>query len=219
MRGDPGRRGGGGRRLREIALELALEELDARGGELIQRLEVLLGRDARVGDEQDAMLDVVEGQHRVEEHERGFGLGLAEAFALACPDTIERRLEPGRRVVAEEADGAAGHARQVGHERRAVLRHHPANGVDERLVERPRLARPLDDRRASARPQDEERVLAEKPVARHALATLDALEQERVVGVLGHLEERRHRREQVGHELLVDRHERPALCELHELFV
>ena len=42
------------------------------------------------------------------------------------------------------------------------------------------------------------------------LAALDALEQERVVGVLGDLQKRRDRRQQVGDDLLADRHERAA---------
>ena len=50
------------------------------------------------------------------------------------------------------------------------------------------------------------------------LAALDALEQEGVVGVLGDLEERRHRRQQVGDDLLADRHERAARGQLDELF-
>ena len=69
-------------------------------------------------------LHVIEGEHRVEQHERRFAGRIAEASALALPDAVERRLEPRRGVVAEEADGAAGQARQVGHDRRAVLGHH-----------------------------------------------------------------------------------------------
>ena len=82
-----------------------------------------------------------------------------------------------------------------------------------------RHARALD--RASvavARAQHQERILAEKRVARDLLAAFDALEQERVVGVLGDLEERRHRRQQVGHDLLDDRHERAAPRQVDELF-
>jgi hypothetical protein len=48
-------------------------------------------------------------------------------------------------------------------------------------------------------------ILAEEAVARDPLAAFDALEQERVVGVLGDLEERRRRRQQVREDLLVDR--------------
>ena len=58
-------------RVRQGALELALEELDLRARELIQRLEILVRRDARVGDDQDPVLHVIEREHRVEQHEPG----------------------------------------------------------------------------------------------------------------------------------------------------
>ena len=61
-----------GARLREPALELALEELDLRARELVERRQILVGRHARVGDDQDAVLDVIEREHRVEQHEPGF---------------------------------------------------------------------------------------------------------------------------------------------------
>ena len=85
---------------------------------------------------------------------------------------------------------------------------------------RSRSSRPARsiDRLAAARSQDEERILAEERVAADLLAALDRLEQERVVRVLGDLQERRHRRQQVRDDLLVDGHERPALRQLLELF-
>ena len=73
-------------------------------------------------------------------------------------------------------------------------------------------------RLAVARAQDQERILAEERVAADVLAAFDALEQERVVGVLGDLQERRHRRQQVGDDLLADRHERAAPRQFLELF-
>ena len=60
------------RGLREAALELALEKLDLRARELVERGQILVGGHARVGDDQDPVLDVIERQHRVEEHEAGF---------------------------------------------------------------------------------------------------------------------------------------------------
>ena len=72
--------------------------------------------------------------------------------------------------------------------------------------------------RPSRGAQHQERILAEERVARDLLAAFDALEQERVVGVLGDLEERRHRRQQVRDDLLDHRHERAAPRQLHELF-
>ncbi len=64
------------------------------------------------------MLHVVEGQHRVEQHEGRVVAGVGGAVGPR-----RGRLEPGRRVVAEVADGAAGEARQAGHERRLELGH------------------------------------------------------------------------------------------------
>ena len=75
----------------------------------------------------------------------------------------------------------------------------------------------LDGGLAAARTQHQEGVLAEERVAGDLLATLDALEQEGVVGVLRDLEEGRDRRQQVGHDLLDHRHERAAPRQLHEL--
>ncbi len=86
------------------------------------------------------------------------------------------------------------------------------NGLSDSVVSPARSIEHL----AAARPHDEERILAEERVARHLLAAFDRLEQERVVGVLRHLEERRDRRQQVGDDLLVDRHERAALRQLLE---
>ena len=131
---------------------------------------------------------------------------------------MQRRLERRRRVVADEADRAAGETRQAGNERRPELRHQPPQRRDERLVAFGGDARSSIDGLAAARSQHEERILAEERVARHAFAPLDALEQERVVGVFGDLQERRDRRQQVGDDLLDDRHERPAPGELHEFF-
>ena len=54
--------------LRQAALELALEELNLGAGELIERLQILVGGDPRVGDDQDPVLDVIERQHRIEQH-------------------------------------------------------------------------------------------------------------------------------------------------------
>ena len=87
----------------------------------------------------------------------------------------------------------------------------------ERLGRLGRDARAIHDRLAVARAQDQERVLAEEGIARDLLAAFHALEQERVVGVLGNLEKGGHRRQQVRHDLLHDRHERAAPRQLHEL--
>ena len=114
----PGRR----RALRQAPLEFALEETDPRAGELIERLEVLVRRDARVRNQQDAVPDVVEREHRVERHEDGL-VFLVRRRALAIPRGRERRLEPGGRVVAEVADRATGEPRQARHVRRPKSGH------------------------------------------------------------------------------------------------
>ena len=78
--------------------------------------------------------------------------------------------------------------------------------------------RALDRGLAAARAQDQKRILAEERIPADVLAAFDAFEQERVVGVLGDLEERRHRRQQVGDDLLADRHERAAPRQFLEFF-
>ncbi len=90
--------------------------------------------------------------------------------------------------------------------------------IHERLVALGGDAAAIDDRLAAARLQHQERILAEEGVARDALAALDALEQERVVGVFRDLEEGRDRRQEVGDDLLHDGHERAAPGKLDELF-
>ena len=199
--------------MREVALELALEELNLRAGELIERLEIVVGRDARVGDDEDPMLHVIEREHRVEQHEAGLVRAVGRRAEIA-----EHRLEPGRRAVAEIADRAAGEARQIGHERRPEVGHQPPQRLDERPLALRRHAAALDRRLAVPRAQDQERILAEERVAADVLAAFDAFEQERVVGVLGDLQERRHRRQQIGDDLLADRHERAAPRQFLELF-
>jgi len=73
----------------EVTLKLALEKLDFRTRELIERLKVFVRRHSRVGDDQDAMLDVVERQDRIEEHEPRL-IGAVDARA----EIAEDRLEP-----------------------------------------------------------------------------------------------------------------------------
>ena len=158
------------------------------------------------------MLDVIEREHRVEQHEAGLIRAVSARAEIA-----EHRLEPGRRAVPEVADGAAGEARQIRDERRAEIRHQLAERLDERTLALGDGARPLDRRPAAARAEDQERILAEKRIARHVLAALDAFEQKGVVCVLGDLQERRHRRQQIGDDLLAHRHKRAAARQLLEL--
>ncbi len=129
----------------------------------------------------------------------------------------ERRFEHGRGVVADEADRAAGEARQARDERRLELRHQSPQAADERLVGLAGDAGSIDDRASAALAQDQKRILPEEGIARDLLAALDALEEKRVVGVLRDLQKRRHRRQQVGDDLLDHRHERSAPRQLDEL--
>ncbi len=127
------------------------------------------------------------------------------------------RLEPMRGVVGEIADRAAGESRQVRHVRRAEVGHQLADRRHEAFARLLDLAGPLDRGLAVARADDEKWVLAEERVAADVLPALDAFEQERVVGVLGNLQERRDRRQQVGDDLLAHRHERAARGQFLEL--
>ena len=201
------------RRHREIALELALEELNLGARELVQRLEVVVGGDARVGDDQDAVLDVVEREHGVEHHEAGL-IGSIGRVA----DVAEHRLEPGCCAVSEVTDRAAGESGQIGDEGRPEVGHQLAQRLDERTIAVGDGAVALERGMAVARPQNQERVLAEERIAPDVLAAFDALQQERVIGVLGDLQERRHRRQQIGDDLLADRDKRAAPRQFREFF-
>ena len=124
----------GRRRLGQRAIEIALDELDLGARELIQRLERLVAGDAGVGDDENAMAHVIEGQHRIEEHESGFLVDRRRRLQI-------HRLEPGRGVVAQIADGPAREARQAGHERRVESRHRLAHRRDEGLIRSPTSGR------------------------------------------------------------------------------
>ena len=72
--------------------------------------------------------------------------------------------------------------------------------------------------RPPLRAQDQERILAEERIPSDVFAPFDAFEQERVVGVLGDLQKRRDRREQVRDDFLADRDERSASGQFLEFF-
>jgi len=76
-----------------------------------ERLEVIVRRDARVRDNQNPVLHMIERQHRVEQHEARI-VGAVGARAKVP----QHRLEPRCRSVAEIADRAPGESRQIGHE-------------------------------------------------------------------------------------------------------
>ena len=69
------------------ALELAFEKLDLGARELVERAQILVSGDAGVGDDQNPMLHVIEGQHGVEQHETGIvfrgGAGVVGAGPVA----------------------------------------------------------------------------------------------------------------------------------------
>jgi hypothetical protein len=69
--------------------------------------------------------------------------------------------------------------------------HQTTQGVDKRPRGAGDLPRPLDGRLTIVRAQNQERILAKERISSHVLAAFDALQQKRVVGVFGDLEERR----------------------------
>ena len=197
---------------REIALELALEKLNFRAGELIQRLEVVVARDARVGDDEDSVLDVIESQYCLEQHEAGRVRAVS-----ALPQVAEHRLEPRRGAIPQIAHRPTREARQIRHGRRPEIGHQAAERVEEWPVRFGQRAAALDRRAAAPGAQDQKRVLAEERIPADVLSALDAFEQECVVGILGDLQKRRDGSQQIGHQLLADRHERAAPGQFLEL--
>jgi hypothetical protein len=136
----------------------------------------------------------------------------------ACAQIAEHRFEPRRRAVAEVADGAAGESRKVGDEGRPEVRHETPERLDERPIALGSLPTSIDRRLAIASAEDQKRILAEERIASHMLAAFDAFQQERVVRVLGDLQERRDRRQQVGDDFFAHRHESAAPRQFLELF-
>ncbi len=157
---------------------------------------------------------MIEGEHRVEEHEeRILGVGILDAARHR-----NARLEPANRLVGERSDRAARESRESRHERRTVLPHQFAQRLDRPLFGDRGEAGFLEDRPAVAGgPQDQERILPEERVAGDPLAAFDALEEERVIGVLRDPQERRDRGQQVGRHLANHRHEGAAASECDEL--
>ena len=163
------------------------------------------------------MLEVVEREHRIKQHEPRLIIAVAGRLGKSVPRTLQRRLEPARRVVAEIADGAAGEPWQTWNERRMEISHEPAYGAHERLAVFGDRPTPLEHSLAVPRAHHEEGILAKKRIPRDLLAAFHAFQQERVVGVLRNLEERGDRRQQIRHDLLTHGHEGAALCQLDEL--
>ena len=154
---------------------------------LVARLDALL-LDVGVGEDRDRVLEVVEGDERVGQHQREVGQ----------PDRVlvrrAERLDRAHAVVAEEADRAARERRQAG-QRRLALALHLGGG------ERVRVAAV-----GEAPAHDPARPVADERPAPDALALLGRLEQERRARA-AQLQERGDGRLAVLEERMADRDE------------
>src|ERR1051325_6904963 len=97
-------------------------------------------------------------------------------------------------------------------------RHQLAQCGDEGLLRFGGLPRAIDNRLPFAGSQNEKRILAEERIAAHVLAALHGFEEECVIGVLGNLQERGDRRQQIRNDFLVDGNKRAPLRQLPEFF-
>ena len=151
---------------------------DRARGRRVGALDVGLGVEIGVGEDRDRVLEVVEDDQRVGEHQRH--VGQPERIGLG----VAERLHGAHEVIAEEAHRAAGERRRVGHRRLAE-----AGDVLGR--ERVRIAA------VAERPaQHRARAKADERPAPHPLTLLGGLEQERGLArrERAQLQERRHRR-------------------------
>jgi len=175
------------------------QRVDARHRGIVRRLERLAPAHVHVRHDLDLLRHVVEDEETLGEEQAGVRQPEVVGGALGQP------LEGTRHLVADVADGAAREARQAGDGHGAVLREQPPERL-ERVVHRVahrRAARRLDLERAPAAAPDARRLGAEETVAPPLLAALDALQEEAVRPAM-YLQERRHRRLQVGQDLAAD---------------
>ena len=184
-----------------------------RARELVGPLQIRVRVDTCVGDDENPVLDVVKRHDRVKEHEAGIILPRRGRVARG-PDPFERRFEPTRRVVSQESHCPTRESRETGHERRLVVAHHGAEPVDKRARCAGGDAVLFGDGDAVPGPEHEERILAEEGVPGYVLSPFDTLEEERVIRVLSDFQKRGQRRQQVGPDLLADRHERATRGQL-----
>jgi hypothetical protein len=152
-----------------------------------------------VRDDLDHVLDVIEDEERVDEHEEGF----RKAGGVRRRDR-DARLEVADHVVGQEADSAAGEARQAGARFRVlrvreVVPRHLLLDLDQRIDAVCRVG-------VRAAAVDAVRLRADEAVAGQPLAALHRLQQERMLPAR-HLEERRDGRLQVGRHVAEDRYE------------
>src|SRR5438552_504743 len=164
---------------------------------------------ARVGDDLERVRQVVEHAHRVAEHEHRIGNGEVVLGSRG------QALEPSHRVVGEEADRAAAEARQPWQRDRLVLAQEVAELLERMLGALPHLGALADLAAIAARDEDARRAAAQQREPPPLLATLDALEQERIGAIL-HLAEGRDRRVLVGEQLAIDRDQLAAAGERAE---
>ena len=147
-------------------------------------VHVLLG--VHVGQHADRVLEVVEDDQHVGEHQRQ--VGHADRVGVGLPERFDRAHE----VIAEHAHRPSGEGRQVG-QRRLVVARHGGRGDLVRVAGVPE--RPANH---LAGPEADERVAA------HALALIGRFQEERGP-VLAQLEEGRHRRLAVVDERVAQR--------------
>ena len=129
-----------------------------------------------VGDDEQAVAQVVEDQQRVGEHEHGVGK------PQVVPGTPRQPLHVADHVVGEVADGATLEAGKTGHGDRSELGQQPAQRLQRVTVGEPLgpgVAPPQGDG-AVLGAQDRVRVGPEEGIAGPVLAALHGLQQERV---------------------------------------
>ncbi len=168
----------------------ALHQLvDAPAGLAVGGLDIAV--EAAVGDDLDGVLEVVEDEDGVGEHEQGLGEGLRVGVGDG-----DARLEVAGDLVGEEADGAAGEARE------AVLDGGQGE-ARELLFDLQQGVGALVGTGVGATAEDAVGLGADEAVAGQPLAALDGLEEEGVVAT-GDFEERRYGRLEVGGDVAVD---------------
>jgi len=143
-----------------------------------------------VGDDLDGVLEVVEDEDRVGEHEQRLGEGLGVGGGDG-----DARLEVARRLVGEEADGAAGEARQPIFDTGELEPRQLPLDLQQRVFA-------LTRRGVGAGAEDAVGLRADEAVAGEPLSALDGLQEEGVVAA-GHLQERRYGRLQVCGDVAV----------------
>ena len=159
----------------------------------------------------DLFLDVVEGEHLVEEHQAGVGdaelVGGERGQAFDLADD----------VVGEESDGASGEGWQAREARWGVAAEGGFELGEDVALEGAAFALFLHRDRRPAGDDLLVRLDADEGIAAHVLAALDGLEQEGFGLVVGDAEEGRDGGFQVGGDGAVDGHQGVFAAEAKEL--